>query len=127
MVKTAHAAQTVTNAAKNVGLGGAGGGSGQVKRLDTLQFDHAIAALGSANETFKSARDKINSQTRELLDCWRGDGYVQFSQTFWRLKRELDDEEELLTAMKKDLEGILETYQKWDQAIASSISGNDCK
>jgi len=106
-------------------MGKSKGGAGQVRRINTDQFDQAISALSKANETFARARNEINTQTRQLLDCWRGAGHDEFNSTYWRLKRELDDEEELLTAMKKDLEGILETYRKWDQSMADSISGND--
>lgn len=106
---------------------GKNGGScgGQVKRLNTDQFDQAISALSAANETFRQSRDDINAQTKQLLDCWQGSGHNQFSLTYWRLKRELDDEEELLSAMKNDLESILRTYQQWDQSMAGAIAGND--
>lgn len=113
--------------AKKSSGGSCGGRGGQVRRLDTFQFDQAIAALGEANNIFRQAKDTINNQTKQLLENWQGQGHTQFSQTYWRLKRELDDEEELLTAMKKDLEGILRTYQQWDQSMAQSISGDDYK
>lgn len=100
-------------------------GGGSVRRLDTAYFEQTIKALADANDNFANSRKNIVSRTKELLDCWEGDGRARFGEIFWRLKRELDDEEELLAAMKKDLEGILETYQSWDQSMASAISGNE--
>lgn len=124
MDAVAHAAETIVGSGI---CGGSTAGSGSVKRIDTLYFEQTIQALIAANNKFASARERVVRQTKELTDSWQGHGSAKFREIFWRLKRELDDEEELLCAMKEDLEQILETYQSWDQSMASAISGNESK
>lgn len=99
-------------------------GSGSVTKLDTSKFEDAMACLKKANENFSSAKENIDSQSKQLLDCWKGEGAKKFDISYWRLKRELDDEEETLIALADNLQQMYNSYREWDSTMASNINGS---
>lgn len=99
-------------------------GGGSVRRLDTGYFKEAIHELDSAIQEFKSALDKVDISTKNVQSCWEGKGANKFDDAYWRLKREFDDQHETLSALRDDLQSMLETYEGWDQSMKSSIAGN---
>ncbi len=97
---------------------------GTVTKLDTSKFEEAYAKLVSANKTFGSAKENIDKQTKRLKDCWEGKGRDKFDVSYWRLKKELDDEEETLIALADSLQEMYNSYREWDRSTASSINNS---
>ncbi len=100
------------------------GQKGQVQRIDTAYFDTAISELNNALETFNSAIGNIQTQTARLQESWDGSGASKFDSAYKRLKQEFNDQSENLTAIRDDLQAILETYQDWDSETQSTIAEN---
>lgn len=100
--------------------------SGGVRRIDTTYFDAALQSLSSAIQTYSEAKKNVDQQTRRLQEVWTGKGANQFfDRSYWRLKQELDDEEETLMAMRDDLQAVYESYQAWDRQTADGIAGKE--
>lgn len=104
--------------------GNCSSGTGSVTRLDTSKFDAAYSQLKAASKNFSSAKENIDKQTRRLKDCWEGKGAKKFDVSYWRLKQELDDEEETLLALADSLLEMYNSYKEWDESTASSISAS---
>lgn len=98
--------------------------NGSVQRLDTKYFSTAIQELNSAIDMFESALGNIKRQTSTLQANWDGSGAGKFDKAYNRLKKEFDDQSENLTAIRDDLQTILETYQNWDNEMKNNIAGN---
>lgn len=101
--------------------GSCSSGTGSVTRLDTSKFEVAYKQLTEASKNFSSAKEAIDKQTRQLKDCWEGKGADKFDVSYWRLKRELDDEEETLLALADSLMEMYNSYKEWDESTASNI------
>lgn len=97
--------------------------SGGVQRLDTKYFSEAITQLDSAVSDFKAALSNINRATERLQASWDGKGADKFDSAYSRLKKEFDDQADTLTAIKDDLQVILETYEEWDATTKSDLAG----
>ena len=97
---------------------------GTVRRIDTTYFSNAINQLNNAMNTFNNALSTIKSQTERLQGTWEGKGADKFDKAYWRLKQEFDDQSENLTAIRDDLQAILETYQEWDSEAKGQIAEN---
>lgn len=101
-----------------------GSGTGSVTRLDTSKFTEAYQKLVEANKNFSAAKENIHRQTEKLKDSWAGKGADKFDISYWRLKQELDDEEETLIALADSLQEMYNSYREWDTSTAGSISGS---
>lgn len=110
--------------AKKKGGSCTSGGNGSVRRLDTAYFKSAIHELSAAVKDFHSALNRVDKSTKSIQSCWEGKGKNKFDDAYWRLKREFDDQHETLSALRDDLQAMLETYEGWDQSMKSSIAGN---
>jgi len=95
-----------------------------VRKLDTACFSTAIDDLSNALTTFKDALQEIKSQTKLLQGVWNGKGASKFNKAYDRLKQEFDDQSENLTAIRDDLQVMLETYEQWDAEAKNSIAEN---
>ena len=95
-----------------------------VRRIDTKYFSTAIRELDTAIEAFNSALSNVHSQTCRLQNCWEGKGANKFNDAYGRLKQEFDDQAETLTAIRDDLQTILETYQSWDSQVRSDLASS---
>lgn len=104
--------------------GSCSSGTGSVTRLDTSKFEVAYKQLTDASKNFSSAKEAIDKQTRQLKDCWEGKGADKFDVSYWRLKQELDDEEETLLALADSLLEMYNSYKEWDESTASSIKAS---
>ena len=97
--------------------------TGQVRRIDTQYFTSAIRELDSAITNFNTSLRKIDKQTKQLQATWDGKGADKFDSAYKRLKREFDDQSATLSAIRDDLQVILESYQDWDNQAKSDIAG----
>ena len=104
-----------------------GKGGGYVKRLDTSYFSSAIHTLSTAVKDFNDALRDVQRSTENVKACWEGKGAKKFDKAYWRLKREFDDQAETLTALRDDLQVVLETYEAWDEELKNNIAGNSVK
>lgn len=95
-----------------------------VRRLDTAYFNTAIKELSDALTSFKEALQEIKDQTKQLQGVWNGKGAKKFNSAYGRLKQEFDDQSENLTAIRDDLQVMLETYEQWDAEAKNSIAEN---
>lgn len=95
-----------------------------VRRLDTAYFSTAIDDLSNALTSFKETLQEIKSQTKQLQNVWTGKGADKFNKAYDRLRREFDDQSENLTAIRDDLQVMLETYEQWDAEAKNSIAEN---
>jgi WXG100 family type VII secretion target len=97
--------------------------TGGVRRLDTAYFTSTLAMLKKAIDTMDGALSNIQTQTNTLQDNWEGKGAKKFNSAYKRLKKEFDDQEEVLTAIREDLLVVLQTYVAWDESAKNVIAG----
>lgn len=95
-----------------------------VERIDTLEFDNAIKSMNKALKSFKNAKSNIKKFTDPVVDSWEGEGAKAFKKVYKKLKTELNDEEENLSNVKKDLENIKASYESWDQELSNQFKGD---
>lgn len=98
--------------------------NGFVEVVDTSQFDETINSFRNAIKQYRNARNLVFNSTERLLSNWEGEGQQAFKLSYDLLKTQLKDEEDNLRTIAENLEDIKETYIEWDQATASSLSGN---
>lgn len=99
---------------------------GGVERIDTQEFDNAIASMKKAIKSFKNAKSNIIKATDPVVNSWSGQGADSFKKVYKKLKTELSDEETNLSNIKDDLVNIKESYEGWDSDLQSHFK-NDGK
>ena len=93
------------------------------RSMDIYKYLH-LDKLDCCVAIIKNAKSNIKKFTDPVVDSWEGEGAKAFKKVYKKLKTELNDEEENLSNVKKDLENIKASYEGWDQELSNQFKGD---
>ena len=99
--------------------------AGNVRRLDTISFGPTIQALTSSIQLFNDLRNGVNTTTNEVtnLSNWRGRGRDAFLDDSNKIRRNLQDINDILREMRDALQQAHNNYNSTDRNMAGNFRG----
>jgi len=97
--------------------------SGNVRRLDTINFGPTIQAYANHVRTFEGIVSGVNSTTSAALNNWKGKGRDAFKDDCDKVQQNLKDIAEIMNEIREALRKAHEGYKETDRGVASDFKG----
>jgi len=95
--------------------------SGNVKHLDTVEFNATVSRYEAHIKEFKGIVEEVNKIGDELLENWKGKGANAFEKDSGQVKLNLKDISEIMYDLRDALVNAETEYLKSDLAMAKNI------
>ena len=95
--------------------------AGNVKHLDTINFNSTIAAYAKHIKQFEDIVRSVNSSTKTMTDNWKGRGCDAFEKDCKQIQLNLKDISEIMYDLRDALIDAHAEYMKTDAALSKSF------
>ncbi|MDR1960701.1 MAG: WXG100 family type VII secretion target [Gracilibacteraceae bacterium] len=98
---------------------------GDVRRLDTVNFDPTITAYASHIIKYEEIVRGMDSAVITLLQNWQGKGRNAFEEDSKQVRQNLQDIREIMENIRDALDNARNLYQEADTQLSQKFAGEE--
>ena len=95
--------------------------AGNVKKLDTINFNDTINAYATQIKKFEGIVSGVNKTTNNIVDRWKGKGRNAFEKDCKQVQLNLKDISDIMYNIRDALINAHAEYMKSDEALSKSF------
>ena len=94
--------------------------AGNVKKLDTINFNDTIQAYAAHIKKFEGIVSGVKKTTNTIVDRWKGEGCKTFDKDCKQVQLNLKDISDIMYNIRDALTNAHAEYMKTDEALSKS-------